>query len=55
MFGVFNIISYLLVYYMYSKTSSLQKRVDYLEYEMTNLGRVMYLPSAPELPLLKDT
>ena len=54
MIGFFNILSCILVYYMYNKTSTLQQRVELLEYEMSNLGRIMYYPSAPELPLLKD-
>ena len=54
MFGIINILSCLLVYYMYNKTNNLQQRVEFLEYEMSNLGRIMYFPSAPELPLLKD-
>jgi hypothetical protein len=54
MFSLFNILSYFLVYYMYDKTSKLQRRVDFLEYEMTCLGRVIYIPSAPPLNLLED-
>ena len=54
MFSLFNILSYFLVYYMYDKTYKLQRRVDFLEYEMICLGRVIYLPSAPTLNLIED-
>ena len=54
MFTFINIISCFIAYYMYEKTNILQRRIDYLEYEMTNLTNVLFLPSAPLLKYSND-
>ena len=48
------ILSCALVYYMYEKAFRLQKRIDILEYEMTNLTRVIFMPTAPLLDYKKQ-
>jgi len=37
------LLSCALFYYMYEKTFRLQKRIDILEYEMTNLTNVLFI------------
>jgi len=43
------ILSCVLVYYIYDKTFRLQKRIDILEYEMSNLNSVLFMSSTPLL------
>ena len=54
MFTIINILSCMLAYYMYEKTNILQRRIDYLEYEMTNLSTILFLPSTPFLNLKNE-
>lgn len=52
MFTLINVLSCIFCYYMYSKTNILQRKIDFLEYEMVMLTTHLYSPSAP--PLILD-
>jgi len=51
MFSV--IISCIAIYYLYNKTVILERKINYLEYELVMLNTHMYEPSAP-LFILND-
>jgi hypothetical protein len=52
MFTILNVISCIFCYYMYNKTAILQRKIDFLEYEMVMLTNYMCSPSS--LCLLKN-
>ena len=52
MFTILNVISCIFCYYMYNKTAILQRKIDFLEYEMVMLTNYMCSPSS--LYLLKN-
>ena len=49
MFTFFNALSCIILYYMYNKNNNLQRKIDFLEYEMVMLTNFIYKPSAPLL------
>ena len=44
MFTLINVLSCIFCYYMYNKTTILQRKIDYLEYEMVMLTTYMCKP-----------
>ncbi len=49
MFGM--IMSCVIVYYLYNKTIILERKLDYLQYELVMINKQLYEPSAPLLIL----
>ena len=47
------IMSCIIVYYLYNKTVILERKLDFLEYELTMVNKHLYEPSAPLLILDK--
>ena len=45
------IMSCIIVYYLYNKTLILERKIDYLEYELVMINKHIYEPSAPLLIL----
>jgi len=45
------IMSCIIVYYLYNKTVNLERKLDYLQYELIMINNHIYEPSAPLLIL----